>query len=363
MSSTYETITSEPVLAADDNSRVPVTSLVCDSSDRYYCVGKEDGSVTIHTIADGSTTRKVTKHSSSSSVIKLAWSASDKYLASVDDSGRIIVKRLEPPTPEKDRWAVFPVLDFRTDVDDVVCQMVFGNRDGNLLIASSSHVCLYNLKKKKEICRKPVESEGRTWLNHPKDATLLICIDGHTQHQYFWKDLEPAGEAPSTKANQSSIPSSAQILRAVQQTVQVRDQWVLIELMEEAIDTAQPYLQRGNNRNFELLNLHKLPGISARTVPPSSSTSAATVRQTLHGLAPHVKQLVGCFQDRVVFLDHQYWLCTWEMELTYSKHKRHFFLPKDWVSPVALQMLVLNKKGVLLCPRNGEVAIVKSGFR
>ncbi|KAK8093010.1 WD domain- G-beta repeat containing protein [Apiospora kogelbergensis] len=91
--------------------------------------------------------------------------------------------------------------------------------------------------------------------------------------------------------------------------------------------------------------------------------SATPARQTLHGLAPHLKQFVGCFQDRVVFLDHQYWLCTWEMELTYTKHKRHFFLPKDWLSPTALQMLALNKKGVLLCPRNGEVAVVRSGFR
>ncbi|KAK8043488.1 hypothetical protein PG993_005918 [Apiospora rasikravindrae] len=83
------------------------------------------------------------------------------------------------------------------------------------------------------------------------------------------------------------------------------------------------------------------------------------MRQTFHGLAPHVKHLAGYFQDRVVFLDHQYWLCTWETELTYRKHKRHFF----WVSPTSLQMLALNKNGMFLCSRNGEVAIVRSGFR
>ncbi|KAK7962794.1 WD domain- G-beta repeat containing protein [Apiospora aurea] len=353
MSSTFETITSEPVLATDDNSRVPVTSLVCDSSDKYYCVGKEDGSVTIHHIADGSKSRKVVNHSTSSSVRKVAWSASDKYLASVDYSGRVIIKRLEPPTPEKDKWAVFAVLDFRMDDDDVIRQVLFGNRDSNLLIASSSHICLFSLKKK-EMCRKRLVSEGRTWLNHPKDHTLLICIDGHSQQQYFWKDLELVSGIPSDKPEQVSTPPIVRNARAVQQTVQVRDQWVLIELLE-ASDAAQVSPQRGSSREFELLNLQKLPGIS--------SSSAANTRQTLHGLTPHVKQLVGCFQDRVVFLDHQYWLCTWGMELTYTKHKRHFFLPKDWVSPTSLQMLALNKKGVLLCPRNGEVAIVRSGFR
>ncbi|KAK7915070.1 hypothetical protein PG985_012773 [Apiospora marii] len=132
---------------------------------------------------------------------------------------------------------------------------------------------------------------------------------------------------------------------------------------DESTAELSPQQQR-SAREFELLNLHKLPGISSamRTVAVQS-TATTNMRKTLHGLAPHVKQLVGCFQDRVVFLDHQYWLCTWEMELTYSKHKRHFFLPKDWVSPTALQMLGLNRKGVLLCPRNGEVAIVRSEFR
>lgn len=370
-SSTYETVTSEPALASDDGSRVPVTALVCDSSDRHYCVGKEDGSVTIHKITNGEKSRKVSNHASSSSVIQLAWSKSDGFLASVDDSGRIIVKRLEPPTPEKDRWAVYPVLDIRMDEDAVVHQVLFGNPEGHLLIVTSSYVCLFSLKKKKQICRKALASEGRTWLSHPKDHGGFICIDGHTQQQYTWKDLEPvAGTSTTARGDDlSTLQPDAKLARSVQQTVQVRDQWVLLELAEAAnTATAQLYSQRGNDRrDFELLNLQKLPGISSsavRTIPPPSVPMSATpARQTLHGLAPHIKQFVGCFQDRVVFLDHQYWLCTWEMELTYTKHKRHFFLPKDWLSPTALQMLALNKKGVLLCPRNGEVAVVRSGFR
>ena len=93
------------------------------------------------------------------------------------------------------------------------------------------------------------------------------------------------------------------------------------------------------------------------------SGPTTNLRQRIEGLAKHVARLIGCYQDRVVFLDHQFWLCTWEMEMTYTKHNRHFFLPKDWLSPTNLKLLILNKQGTLLCPRNGEVAIVGSGLK
>jgi len=64
-----------------------------------------------------------------------------------------------------------------------------------------------------------------------------------------------------------------------------------------------------------------------------------------------------------VFLDHQYWLCTWDLGSDESVHERHFFLPKDWINPEALILVTLNQFGTLLCPKNGDVAVVKSGIR
>lgn len=39
------------------------------------------------------------------------------------------------------------------------------------------------------------------------------------------------------------------------------------------------------------------------------------------------------------------------------------FLPKDWLSPTALRLIFLNAQGTLMCPRNGEIAISRSGLR
>jgi hypothetical protein len=82
-------------------------------------------------------------------------------------------------------------------------------------------------------------------------------------------------------------------------------------------------------------------------------------RKNLVQLAQNVQRLLGCYRDRIVFLDQQNWLCTWDVDWPMDEFKRHFFLPKDWLNISALQLVSLNRRGTLLCPRNGEVAIVR----
>ena len=42
--------------------------------------------------------------------------------------------------------------------------------------------------------------------------------------------------------------------------------------------------------------------------------------------------------------------------------RRHFFLPRDWLgTESAMRLIRFTEKGVLLVPRNGEVAIVRFG--
>jgi hypothetical protein len=38
-------------------------------------------------------------------------------------------------------------------------------------------------------------------------------------------------------------------------------------------------------------------------------------------------------------------------------------LPKDWLSPGMLDLCIINEQGTILCPKNGEVAIIRSGIK
>ena len=85
-------------------------------------------------------------------------------------------------------------------------------------------------------------------------------------------------------------------------------------------------------------------------------------------------------EDRIlVFLDHQYWVSTYDFgayqanttdtpnsdpeQHPYSQQpKRHYVLPRDWLSIDCLSQAIVRKDGALLCPRNGEVAVVCDGL-
>ncbi len=66
----------------------------------------------------------------------------------------------------------------------------------------------------------------------------------------------------------------------------------------------------------------------------------------------------------LAFLDHEYWVCTYVLaDGRPGRVRRHFFLPRDWVNMDWLELAVMRPDGSLLCPRNGEVAIVANGLK
>lgn len=348
-SSNYDSMVSDPVYSNDDMGRVPITAIAFDSLDQFYCCGEEGGSVTIHTIPDGQRSRKVLSHSASTSVTKIGWSPSSRFVVSVDDSGRIIAKRLESSTKEGNRWAVFPLFDIRIDNSETVHDFIFHVEEQFLLIVTltTAYVISLNPKRKeKHVCRITFP-KGAVWLNHPTNSALVVRIENDKQLPCFWKTLQPASElATETQALTALNPffgPSTTIARAVQ----TRD-YVLLETTTHKRFNVFEKPTRG----YSLLDLRRIQ--TAQSTCPQYDIS---------NLSQHVRCLIGSIQDRIVFLDHQFWLCTWDIEAVYTNHKRHFFLPQDWISPRSLTMMCANSHGTLLVPKNEEVAIIRDGFK
>lgn len=352
-SSASGTITTEPVISKDDNTRPRISSLVCDSSGNFYCCGKEDGSVTIHDIPDGSKVRKVTSHDSSVSVIKLAWSTSRRYIVSADDSGRIVAKRLRPPSKETIKWAVFPMFEIR--VDEAVKELLFNSDEQFLLIACADSAQVMKLRSKEKFCHiDSLSMTGAVYLNHPNDPSVFLSVDSTREQAIPWNSLSNfQRDETISKAPPALDPTSdsSNLNRIISRAVQVLDDW----LVQETVP-ATGYVHAGSeNRHIQLIDLRQLP--------KGASSAVGAARQGINKLAKHVRRLIGCYQDHVVFVDHQLWVCTWQIQAVYKMHRRQFFLPKDWLNPDTLTLIVLTNQGTLLCPKNGEVGIVRSGLK
>ena len=355
-------ILSDPVISQDDNSRSQITALVCDKDDKFFCCGRDDGTVAIHDAMKGKRVRKVYGHSPTVSIIALEWSQSGKFVVSGDDAGRVVCKRLD--TKEAGKWAVFPVLDFR--LHDPVRQFLFHPDESLLLVSTESMDILWNIhpKTKKELCRKTwPHCTGRRWITHPLDPTKLLWIDPDTSKVFEWDSLQPSTSRPSSSSSQAieteaessrprlhTTPSgSPEGVRWISSARNVR--YLICETLPDT----------GHARSLSPRGLRvQLIVSDPKSKHPFQYTSK---RQPLEELATLSTRLLGLFQERVIFLDSMFWICSWELGAPARAIKKHFFLPRDWVSPASLQLVVCNEQGSFFCPRNGEVAIVRNGIR
>lgn len=353
--SSVSEVVSEAVFAEDRSQSEIVTSLYCDNEDEFFCCGRDDGSVAIHEIGRGERVRKVANHSTTADVTVISWSPSRRFIASADDSGKVVTKRLR--IKEDEKWAVYRLCEVR--VEEVVSQMLFSPDESLLLISTDTTDRIWDLNLKVEVCKKKWGFRtGRKWINHPTDKNELIWLDPNQLHIHRWTDLartEPREVESTVEAMQGDfealgIAKLSPLAESTQETVNTivlpaSHKYLLCEIHLE------PSLIRG-----ALARKIRLDVIYISDLETQDETSHR--REALQ-VGPEVQRFLGIHRERVVFLDHGNWVCTWTIGQNIRSVKRHFFLPRDWINESTLRLLLLNENGTLLCARNNEVAIVR----
>jgi hypothetical protein len=359
-SNDQDTLHPEPVTAVGNTGRAQITALICDSENKFFCCGKESGAVVLYDIRNGDKIRKVYGHSSVASITALAWSQTERFIASADNCGRIIAKKLRKPSAQKPSWGVVPLLDIR--LNEAVQQLLFSSSEEFLLISSSTCDWVWSLKDKVEICRAQHKKTGRRWTNHPHDPKLVVWVEPENAQIFNWSSL---------------------------QEVRVRGQ-VFVSEGDEVVDAVagaldHPSMHQGISAEpvdyvKSLVCMHKtktVVEIFPNTGINETSTSrrhlalldlTPTLAQTLHlhpiqELSGKLNRFIGSWKGQLVFFDHQYCLSTWDVNAGGDFIRKHFFLPKDWLSPGMLDLCIINEQGTILCPKNGEVAIIRSGIK
>jgi hypothetical protein len=116
----------------------------------------------------------------------MRWSSSGRYIATSDDSARVITKRLE--VKAKGKWAVFPVLDVR--VSEPVQQFLFSQDEQYLMISTASTDQIYDLPAKQQAwCKQWNAKQPRRWIQHPTDSTMLVWVDPQMLKCYHWSTM------------------------------------------------------------------------------------------------------------------------------------------------------------------------------
>lgn len=348
----------------DDASQI--TALVCGPSDFAFCCGRDDGTLSIHEMNRGSLLRSLPGHAENTAIIALVWSETGKWIASADDSGHVLVRQVQIPTRKNPKWLVWKASDFR--VEGSIVQLLISPNDKHLLVACTSFDKVWDIPERFiSQTRKPRSQKPGRWLQHPTDSSRLILVCAQEVHICEWAEFRALTGLPGLPLKRQ-ISDSQQVqltgqfeqldlgstlgadsLEVVNYVISSRDRQSIIF---ETFPNSGHGHDRLKGRRIELIRTAAL-----------ETTDRIEVQDNISGLRSAVAKLVGTYQNQVIFFNHQYWLCSWNIEANASAYKKHLFLPKDWLNAETLHLTIFSANGTLLCPKNGEVAIIKAGIQ
>ncbi|KAK4214235.1 hypothetical protein QBC37DRAFT_440338 [Rhypophila decipiens] len=401
-STAHETTFSEPVCSTDDTGRAEITAIAYDTEGRLFCCGKDSGAVVMYEMETGQKVHKVYGHNAVASVVEVTWSPTAKFIASADDCGRVIAKKLRKPSQSNPSWGVFPLLDFRPG--DAVSQLVFSSNEEFLLVVCANWSAVWSIKKKEEICRVNsimLDRPGHQWLNHPSKPELILCVNSEGVRIFEWESLaevrvSPLGSIEELSESEPQVPrgnnnddidpldvrlhhltldrapsrQGRTSVLAIERAVPLNATQIVLEAFPNTGFTRTYISQRGifladismTGEELNDMSHFKSSNLQPQRIVGQASSSLLPTNNDCQ-----INRLVGCFRGHIVFLDQNYCFCTWDLTSTAhtsdTRLKKHFYLPKDWLSPSMLRLCVINDYGTILCPKNGEVAVIREGVK
>jgi hypothetical protein len=187
------------------------------------------------------------------------------------------------------------------------------------------------------------------WLQHPADNSLVLFVGKMAIRAFKWDslaevDLASDGDAQESDPNHRQHDFSA--IDGIARAITVGERHVVFQATWLS-DVAYPIIMTGR-RTF-----------TVDLGQPTRPWNKGPIEDPLD-LATHI---IGSFQGHLVFLDQDYYFCTWDFSVGAASLKRHFHLPKDWLVSAMLDRCVVNEEGTVLCPRNGEVAVIRGGIK
>ncbi|MCJ1398925.1 hypothetical protein MMC11_002126 [Xylographa trunciseda] len=367
----------------------PITAVAVNPRTLQCAVGNDEGSVRLLGI-DGELIMELSQ--SFMTVEHIVWSEDGKLVAIADLSRRISIKSMDHKDAARPLKSVLIIKE-----ENTIQQVIFNSTTDLLLVCTARFLSVWSLKSMASILTLPQTVSGTFWATHPLNRTLLLGFGFNSIQILTWADLQIRNElviertiidAESERTPQESMRrrSSAPLaMSPAEDGNRVDNIWLTDDGMQALVETSQVIPHGRRKKQFMLIILAHLP------IPGSLETETTVYPRLLPAeLLARIEMPLGFLsnnarQDRrrsslrsgeassslptsentLVFLDRQFWVCTWLFSDSGigSRVRRHFFLPRDWLNMECLELAVIRRDGTLLCPRNGEVALVWNGLK
>ena len=352
-----------------------VSSLSIAPVGEWYCVGNEEGAVDLFNSRTGEST-EFARLLNFLSITHIAWSGNAEHIAVADLGGEIVLKRLTPQGHSnlKGTIGLSPMMSPKSDLEGRGIHQILFSRDSRLLliVTEDRGQVVGVTDATLRASTKLENARVRRWLHHPTQDHLFLAFGIDDVKIFRWDDLsvqgglvyhegrprfdshtsfyagddQAFGLMPFTVNSKGANHASSSVNKAM---LTQDGKHVLVEIHDSfGQEGMTSRLLVFDNASFEL----KTEGDSVNTltylhIPPAITSKVEIALGILAG-------------SRLVFLDQDLWVYTFKIGSKYGEEapRRHYFIPRDWVSTEGLELCSMMRDGTLLCPKHDQVALI-----
>lgn len=353
-----------------------ITAFSPTSDGSLYAVSYKNGAVTLFEKGQESGIELAQFHSFFD-VQHIRWTKDGQYVAISDVSGRIDVMsvRQETAGPGSLKISNLPSPDIL--LEDQSIDEVFFNEDcTQIIIIATNKIFVCTVATGRLITSKDLENcTSRAWMLSPSQPDLLLGFGQKDINAYRWQDLEFELSQPYQFQKEPQAAGKAEDKSSPVTSINVGFSEISLDGESKDVVTAtvtqdgKHILVSGNSKSntrestprVMIFNLDSLMHLGDE--PPTKALDYAILPEHI---CARIKTLLGVLPGpRLVFLDHDLWICTFSLE--YNTHgenqaqmiRRLYFIPRDWVGEVSLDKCVLMQDGTLFWPRNDSVVVIE----
>jgi hypothetical protein len=366
----------------------PITALGAAQSCSSFFTGDDEGVLNIIDIQEG---RSRELSNCWITLSHIFCSEDGSRLVTADLYGRVKVSSLDENAPFQD------LLEAKTKSEQLVKQLLLSSDNKLLLVVLEDFSEVWSVDKKRIVASTPLGTGVLYFINHPSNDSYILAFGVSGIEVLRWQDLQPhasfkyatavlPSEEETSAAQEGFRPPLNRILSSEESTpcvnrvlVTADSSFYLVELsqnqqigrrtkhfilIKNADILDDPPSGHQDSLPFSSLPLHLLANIERILGLLPFDATASDRRSSAQNHKSLVTTSTKRDSDLIAFIDRDYWACTWPVtDTTGSQVKKHFFLPRDWINAECLELATVTRDGVFLCPKNGEVGIVRGGFK
>jgi hypothetical protein len=242
--------------------------------------------------------------------------------------------------PQRNQWTTDDLI-IDTRIGENVVGILASGKNLRLLIWTETHDHLWAIpdiiSERGPLLTRDVEKRGH-WIKHGTNPDALISMTTSTATIHRWSTLERLQIIGLT-----GLPEPFTTVGSIMSLHHPR-YFAVVAIEPTRTKSLQHVLQMYDFNDF------------------SSQVQTMQSIRNFGTLSSVIDTVVGIFNDRLIFLNIDNWICSCEISPAEATHIRHFFIPNDWVSLVSNLMLDIARNGEIIYAKRADLLVIKRGL-